>query len=455
MQVPLARISDLVRCPPFNTIFKINAAVKDRIREDIELHGFDESKPINVWRQKNIVLDGNTRIEAAIEAGMEEVPIHYNDFRNEGEALEYAIHNQRDRRNMTEAEMVRAVLALHKAKSRGRSKKTSAKKENLAAEIDRENSPDFRGINLPSAKEAAEDAHRSEAASETAEVIGISRDKVEKILSIEEHADESTKDAIDKGEKSINRAYTETQEKRKAVKSGSTFNCTNDSIEWSSYTWNPVTGCLGPDGKGVCPYCYARDIALRFPEGYPKGFNPDLRENRLAAPQNTRLPDDPAKRYCFVCSMADLFGDWVPLDWINKVIDQVRAAPDWTFIFLTKNPKRLVDIDWPTNAWVGATVDMQSRVTVAVESLAKVKASVRFVSCEPLCEQLTFPSMPFEWLIIGGRSRSSQLPAEQPQWSWVEKLMWQAREHNIKIYFKPNLEVRPREKPETIPGMTA
>jgi protein gp37 len=89
-----------------------------------------------------------------------------------------------------------------------------------------------------------------------------------------------------------------------------------------------------------------------------------------------------------------------------------------------------------------------------VESLAKVKASVRFVSCEPLCEKLIFPSMPFEWLIIGGRSKSSQLPAEQPQWSWVESLMWQAREHNIKIYFKPNLEVRPREKPETVPGMT-
>jgi len=82
-----------------------------------------------------------------------------------------------------------------------------------------------------------------------------------------------------------------------------TFNRTNKSIDWAAYSWNPVTGCLGPDGKGPCKYCYAKEIADRFPKNYPNGFKPEFRENRLIAPRNTKVPQDPKNRFCFVCSM--------------------------------------------------------------------------------------------------------------------------------------------------------
>lgn len=133
--------------------------------------------------------------------------------------------------------------------------------------------------------------------------------------------------------------------------------------------------------------------------------------------------------------------------WIEKILDSVRASPAWTFIFLTKNPKRLIEIDWPKNAWIGTTVDVQSRVEPAISAMKNVKATVRFISCEPLQEELTFSEMPFEWIIIGGRSRSSGMEAGQPEWTWVEKLLTCARQNNVKVYFKPNLASRPKEYP--------
>lgn len=218
----------------------------------------------------------------------------------------------------------------------------------------------------------------------------------------------------------------------------STFNETNDNIEWARYSWNPVTGC-----KHGCPYCYARDIGNRF-QG---GFEPKFHENRLNASENTELPSDGLPNV-FVCSMADLFGDWVPQEWINKVINKVESNPQWNFIFLTKNPKRLVGIDWPDNAWVGTTIDIQSRVSIAETAMKQVNAKVRFYSCEPLMEQVTFDDLTMiNWIIIGGRSQSAGMPAGQPEWDWVESLIWQARKNNVKIYFKPNLTVRPREYP--------
>ena len=109
----------------------------------------------------------------------------------------------------------------------------------------------------------------------------------------------------------------------------------------------------------------------------------------------------------------------------------------------------MVGIDWPKNAWVGTTVDVQNRVKAAEEAFRQISASVRFISCEPLQEMVVFDSMEmFDWIIIGGRSRCSGLPEFQPKWEWVESLLGQARDHRLKVYFKPNLTSRPREYPK-------
>ena len=222
-----------------------------------------------------------------------------------------------------------------------------------------------------------------------------------------------------------------------------TFNETNGSVDWARWTWNPVTGC-----RHGCEYCYSKDIANRF---YPPeiGFNPHFYPNRLEYPQNTPVPvsSDIRDHLVFTVSMGDLFGEWVEQDWIDKVMDVVSTTPQWNYLFLTKNPQRLLTIQWPLNAWVGTTVDIQRRVDPAIEVFSQLQAPVKFLSCEPLLEELSFPDMtPFDWVIVG--VQSNQGKSIQPEWAWVEKLFLKARADGCMVYFKPNLTIRPREYPQ-------
>ena len=379
--------------------------------------GFHPGDSIIMWAERGVVIDGHTRLAAAKNLGLEEVPVYEKSFADEDAALRYAIHNQRNRRNLTDVEIIRCIEALDRRKQAGRpSEKLASKKANFK---------------------------KGKSAQETAKLVGTSRAKVERVRTVLEHAEEPVKEAVKAGEMSINRAYQETQETRRAQETGKpVFNRTNENIEWASWTWNPVTGC-----KHGCPYCYARDIAARF---YGNGgFEPKFHPARLAAPANTPAPRHNApvgERNVFVCSMADLFGEWVPQEWIDQVLKAVRQTPQWNFLFLTKNPARLVGIDWPPNAWVGTTVDCQDRVAAAQNAFARIKAKVKFLSCEPLLERITFKDLRvFDWLIIGPQRVGSG--HAQPQWEWVEHLLSQARAAGLKVYFKPHLKVRPREYP--------
>lgn len=217
-----------------------------------------------------------------------------------------------------------------------------------------------------------------------------------------------------------------------------------DSIEWALWSWNPVTGCLHN-----CPYCYARDIAERF---YPQKFTPTLHPSRLAIPQRMKVPAAAAnnigEKNVFTCSMADLFGRWVPSEWITAVIEQVRRAPEWNFLFLTKFPQRLAEFEFPDNAWVGTSVDCQARVAVAEAAFRKVRATVKWLSCEPLIEPLRFSSLDmFQWIVIGGASASTQTPEYRPPFEWTAELHLTALRHGLKVYHKTNLYDRTRQYP--------
>jgi protein gp37 len=192
----------------------------------------------------------------------------------------------------------------------------------------------------------------------------------------------------------------------------------NADIEWADWSWNPVTGCLHD-----CPYCYARNIAFHI---YPAevGFAPTLWPGRLSVPAHQAVPEQAKERIAqkniFTCSMADLFGRWVPSEWIEAVFATVRASPDWNFLFLTKFPNRLSEFDIPANAWMGTTVDLQARVANAEKAFLNVKAPVRWLSIEPMIEPLKFNRLDlFDWVVIGGASPSKAVDdtPDTPAWN--------------------------------------
>jgi protein gp37 len=225
------------------------------------------------------------------------------------------------------------------------------------------------------------------------------------------------------------------------AKSDATFNKQDTtSIEWAQWSWNPITGC-----KHDCPYCYARDIAQRFTNLYRNGFDPSIWPARFAAPENTHVPkmaeQDVAYRNVFTGSMADIFGRWVPEEWIHLVIERVQLNPQWNFLFLTKFPQRVHEFGkMPDNAWMGTTVDCQERVANAEKAFAKMGGGIKWLSVEPMLTPLKFSRLNlFDWIVIGGASPSAKTPRWVPPFDWVADLHAQAREAGCAVYHKDNL----------------
>jgi protein gp37 len=319
--------------------------------------------------------------------------------------------------------------------------------------------PQIQTPALEEKKPFASNANENKARTQAGKIFSVSGRSVSGAQVILEHGTDEEKQAVESGKSGISKLEKIARERKKNTPRPAdkqTFNLTNDSIKWSKYSWNPVTGC-----NTGCGYCYARDMTVRFPDMYPNGFNPTFVSDKLDCPINTKLPEttDATMRTVFVCSMSDLFGDWVPQEWIDQVFTSCNKAPDWQYIFLTKNPKRLVSQNFPLNSWIGATVDCQERVKSTSDAFEEIKmigkdfSTIKtFVSVEPMNEPIQFNGgLAFvDWIIIGGRSASSKMPAFQPKWEWVERLHNEARESNCSVFWKPNLTVRPNEYPVNV-----
>lgn len=236
----------------------------------------------------------------------------------------------------------------------------------------------------------------------------------------------------------------------------------NTKIEWCNSTWNPIVGCFND-----CEYCYARRIAERFGGrqtfanvfeeatpvlnnagrilAYPHGFSPTFFRYRL----NDYA--DKKGRSIFVCSMADLFGSWIPDEWIEAVFEACRNAPQHRYLFLTKNPKRYVQLlehgKLPTanNMWYGTSITDISQLERARNALGTMPMNINsFFSVEPILEDITayenvrndaFFKIFSNWIILGaetGNRKNKVVPKRE----WIDNICMAA---NVPIFMKDSL----------------
>ena len=261
-------------------------------------------------------------------------------------------------------------------------------------------------------------------------------------------------------------------------------------IDWADASWNPVTGCMHG-----CEYCYARRIAERFggcwrldlppdtswrgnvgekglmgdyarhsdrkchvldepeiecavfdpPSGYrgkvkpyPYYFSPTFHRYRLGEPQSWKKP-----RNIFVCSMADLFGDWVPDEWIEQVFEACEAAPQHKYLFLTKNGKRYLELARKgimpdaDNFWYGCSV---TRPDAPFFFSNKCKT---FASIEPILEPFDWvPGLKHiglpDWIIVGAETGNRKNKV-RPEKDWLGGIVNGCAEHNIPLFMKESL----------------
>lgn len=432
--------------------------------QDVKKNGLRE--PILLTHDGRTLVDGRNRYRACEAAGVDPVFERLGSHYTEPMILDLIASKNLARRQLNAGQ--RAFLGL-----RYLERYEAATRQ---AEIQRKITEPANQYTQSSATPAdlRESRHERESAARAAKAVGASGRAVQQAKTVARDAPDLA-EQVKTGRVSLDAAYREARERAKTTprpdpapkpapvmltlrthkgdevpypkpQAKATFNETKgDGISWAAWSWNPVTGCLHG-----CDYCYARAIAHRYPDAYPAGFTPLFHEERLDAPSNTTIPeqhrDNPAYRRVFVCSMADLYGRWVPDEWIGKVHDSMLAAPQWQYILLTKFPARYVGLDIPPQAWVGTSVDEQKRVRIAQDAMAKLegRGMVRWLSLEPLREPLEFDDLSmFDWVVIGAQTETYQptgtVPAFAPPFEWVARLVAQARAAGCRIHLKPNL----------------
>lgn len=211
------------------------------------------------------------------------------------------------------------------------------------------------------------------------------------------------------------------------------------AIEWTDATWNPVRGCTKiSDG---CKHCYAETFAERFRgvkrHPYEQGFDLRLVPEKLAEPLRWRNP-----KMIFVNSMSDLFHENVPEDYIVAVA-KVMAAANWhTYQVLTKRSDRLRELlntslgfaASQTHIWWGVSAENRKYGLSRIENLRNTEAAVRFLSVEPLLEDLgKFDLGGIDWVIVGGESGPGARPMKK---EWVVSVRDQCKREGVPFFFK-------------------
>lgn len=228
-------------------------------------------------------------------------------------------------------------------------------------------------------------------------------------------------------------------------------------IEWTDATWNPVRGCTKVSPG--CARCYAETFAERFRgvPGHPfeLGFDLRLVPEKLEEPLRWASP-----RRIFVNSMSDLFHEQIPDDFVAAVGRVMSLTPWHTYQVLTKRPQRMLallktvlrDVGPQPHVWWGVSVENRKHGLPRIDLLRSARVAVRFLSIEPLLEDLGQVDLgAIDWVIVGGESGAGARPM-RPE--WVRSLRDQCRRARVAFFFKQWGGVRKKEAGRTLDGRT-
>lgn len=205
-------------------------------------------------------------------------------------------------------------------------------------------------------------------------------------------------------------------------------------IEWTDKTWNPITGCTKVSSG--CQNCYAEIMANRLKAmsqfKYRNGFLPTTHEKCLDEPYQWKQPHN-----IFVCSMSDLFHEAICDAFIDKIFETIRNTTHHNYQILTKRAQRMNAYfstrEVPANVWLGVTVDVSSSKS-RIEYLRAIPAKIKFLSCEPLLEDLgTLDFTNINWIIVGGESGHKARPMKI---DWISAIKIQADNQGALFFFK-------------------
>lgn len=205
-------------------------------------------------------------------------------------------------------------------------------------------------------------------------------------------------------------------------------------IEWTDKTWNPVTGCSKISAG--CANCYAEVMARRLQamgqEKYKNGFKLTLHYHVLNEPTYWHKAHT-----IFVCSMSDLFHEMVPFEFIDEVMKVIEFTQHHNYQILTKRAERMAQYFAtrviPKNVWLGVTVDVKD-AKKRIDYLRDLNSTIKFLSCEPLLEDLAELNLQsIDWVIVGGESGSKARPMKE---EWVLSIKEQTDNQGTAFFFK-------------------
>jgi len=214
------------------------------------------------------------------------------------------------------------------------------------------------------------------------------------------------------------------------------------SIGYVDFTWNPYIGCLH-NCQGIDCWAKAQAKRRKWECEMCYHFLPHFHLDRLFQPRRRKKSARIA-----VSFMGDLFGEWVPETWIRQIIFEAEICQQHTFIFLTKNPSRYEEFEFPLNCWLGTSMSLASwspGLSYQVEHCLPENSNVKWLSLEPLIGPL-YPELNWIDLVVMGPQTKGKEIVYQPPKEYIDKLLKHIDEKGILVFMKDKLDYQPKRQ---------